>query len=131
MAIQAMVSMTPLLPSRGSVRPPGSDTSRDLEIRARRANLTGVRRLGRSWRSWRWAVVVAGVAVLAAVPAVVGALPVRATAVEPSQLAAAIVGSTAAPYQGYVETRGQLGIPDLPDIDTATALLGGPAKKIG
>ena len=67
-------------------------------------------------------------AVLAAVPAVVGALPVRATAVEPDQLAAAIVGSTNAPYQGYVETRGQLAIPDLPDVDTATALLGGPAK---
>jgi hypothetical protein len=98
---------------------------RDLEIAARRANLAGVRRLG---RSWRWAVVVAGVAVLAAIPAVVGALPVRATAVEPEQLASAIVGSAAAPYQGYVETRGQLGLPDLPDVDTATALLGGPAK---
>ena len=84
-----------------------------------------MRRLG---RSWRWAVVVAGVAILAAIPAVVGALPVRATAVEPAQLAAAIIGSSAAPYQGYVETRGQLGLPDLPDVDTATSLLGGPAK---
>jgi hypothetical protein len=79
-------------------------------------------------RSWRWAVVVAGAVALAAVPAIIGALPVKATTVEPSQLAAAIVASTAAPYQGYVETRGQLGIPDLPEVDTATALLGGPAK---
>jgi hypothetical protein len=73
-------------------------------------------------------VVVAGVAAVAAVPAVVGVLPVRATAVEPAQLAATIVASTAAPYYGYVETRGQLGVPDLPDVDTATSLLGGPAK---
>jgi hypothetical protein len=84
--------------------------------------------MGRVARRWRWAVVVAGVAALAAIPAVVGALPVRATAVDATQLAATIAASTAAPYQGYVETRGQLGIPDLPDVDQATSLLGGPAK---
>ncbi len=84
--------------------------------------------MGRVARRWRWAVVVAGIAVLAAIPAVVGALPVRAPAVDPGQLASTIGASAAAPYQGYVETRGQLGIPDLPDVDQATALLGGPAK---
>ena len=98
---------------------------RDLENPSGRANLAGVRGVA---RRWRWAVVVAGAALLAAIPAVVGALPVRATAVEPLELATAIAGSATAPYQGYVETRGQLGIPDLPEVDTATSLLGGPAK---
>src|SRR5262249_4878915 len=85
-------------------------------------------RMNRVVRRWRWAVVVALVALLAAIPAVVGALPVRATSVAPAQLAAAIVASASKPYQGYIETRGQLGLPDLPDVDTATSLLGGPAK---
>jgi hypothetical protein len=72
--------------------------------------------------------VAVGTAVVAAVPAVVGAWPVRATAVEPDQLAATVLASTDRPYQGYVEARGSLGLPDLPGASTATGLLGGPSK---
>jgi hypothetical protein len=80
----------------------------------------------RRWaRPWRWLVLLGAVALLAAVPAVVAALPVPAPPISPAELLARVRGSAAAPYQGYAESRASLGLPDLPVVGRQTALLGG------
>jgi hypothetical protein len=68
------------------------------------------------------------VAVLVAVPAIVGALPADAPPVAPETLARSIMSSTNRPYSGYVETAGHLGLPDVPGADAALGLLGGTSK---
>jgi hypothetical protein len=77
------------------------------------------------WRPWRWLVLLLGVALLASLPALVSALPVRTRALAPADLLARVKASTAVPYQGYVESRASLGVPDLPAVDRLTTLLGG------
>jgi hypothetical protein len=59
----------------------------------------------------RWAVVVGGVAVLAALPAAIGALPIRQSHIGADQLLARIRGSANTPYQGYAESTGGLALP--------------------
>lgn len=59
----------------------------------------------------RWAVVVGGVAVLAALPAAIGALPIHQSDISADQLLARIRGSADAPYQGYAESTGGLALP--------------------
>jgi hypothetical protein len=86
--------------------------------------VAGLRRVR---RSWRWFVVLAGVALLVALPAVIGAWPVRARAEAPADLAAAIKTSRHA-YSGYVQTSGSLALPDLSAIDTTSALLSGSSQ---
>src|SRR6266511_2917190 len=75
-------------------------------------------------RPWRWLVLLGAVALLAAVPAVVSALPVSAPSLSAAELLAKVRGSTATPYQGYAESRASLGLPDLPVVGRQTALLG-------
>src|SRR6266540_3346818 len=75
-------------------------------------------------RPWRWLVLLGAVALLAAVPAVVSALPVSAPSLSAAELLAKVRGSTATPYQGYAESRASLGLPDLPVVGRHTALLG-------
>jgi hypothetical protein len=79
---------------------------------------------GSSW-PWRWLVLLVGVALLASLPALVSALPVRARALAAADLLARVQASTAVPYQGYAESRATLGVPDLPAVDRLTTLLGG------
>ena len=76
-------------------------------------------------RPWRWLALLGAVALLAALPAVVAALPVAAPPLGAAELLAKVRGSTAAPYQGYAESRASLGLPDLPVVGRQTALLGG------
>jgi hypothetical protein len=78
-------------------------------------------------RSWRWFAVLAGVVCLAAIPAVVGALPARARDVPPADLAAAIAASTH-PYIGYADASGRLGLPELGDLNAAAGLLSNQTK---
>jgi hypothetical protein len=59
----------------------------------------------------RWAVVVGGVAVLAALPAAIGALPIHQSDIGADELLARIRGSAATPYQGYAESTGGLALP--------------------
>jgi hypothetical protein len=59
----------------------------------------------------RWAVVVGGVAVLAALPAAIGALPLHQSDIGADQLLVRIRGSADAPYQGYAESTGGLALP--------------------
>src|SRR6266498_82082 len=75
-------------------------------------------------RPWRWLVLLGAVALLAAMPAVVSALPVSAPSLPAAELLAKVRGSTATPYQGYAESRASLGLPDLPVVGRQTALLG-------
>lgn len=68
-----------------------------------------------------------GVALLCATPSAVGAVQqatASASALHPRELLARIEGSDAVPYQGLAESRGRLGLPDLPRVGDATALLG-------
>src|ERR1700735_3056103 len=64
----------------------------------------------------RWLVVACVVAVLCALPGVVGALPVPGSALTAAQLRARILASSAVPYQGYAESVGALDLPELPDL---------------
>ncbi|HEX8929750.1 MAG TPA: hypothetical protein VGA45_12600 [Actinomycetota bacterium] len=75
-------------------------------------------------RPWRWLVLLGAVALLAALPALVSALPVSAPPLGAARLLAKVRGSAAAPYQGYAESRASLGLPDLPVVGDQTALLG-------
>src|SRR6266700_3265131 len=75
-------------------------------------------------RPWRWLVLLGAVALLAALPAVVAALPVAAPPRSAADLLAKVSGSTATPYQGYAESRASLGLPDLPVVGRQTTLLG-------
>ena len=75
-------------------------------------------------RPWRWLVLLGAVALLAALPALVAAMPVSVRAVDAAELLAKVRASTTVPYQGYAESRASLGLPDLPVVGDQTALLG-------
>lgn len=74
---------------------------------------------------WRWAVVVCGAALLAAIPAIVAAVPVPGSAVTAAALRARILASAGLPYQGYAESTADLGLPKLPDLGSLSSLLDG------
>jgi hypothetical protein len=76
----------------------------------------------------RWLVVAALVAALCAVPIVIAALPVARSSLSADALRARVLASASAPYQGLVETRGSLGLPDLPGLSDVTGLLGGTTR---
>ena len=80
------------------------------------------------WR-WRWAAVVAGTAVLCAVPGIVAALPVPGSAITAAALRARILDSAVVPYQGYVESTADLGLPQLPDLQDVSALADGVSEQ--
>ena len=78
---------------------------------------------------WRWGVVVAGTAVLLAIPAIVAALPVPASPITAAALRARILDSAAVPYEGYVESTADLGLPLLPDLEDVSALADGVTEQ--
>ena len=84
--------------------------------------------VARFTRRWRWLVVLAGVALLLALPGLVKAWPVRAEAIPPAELRALALASVDQPYQGYAESRGGMGIPDIGSLADQAALLGGSSK---
>lgn len=71
----------------------------------------------------RWLVVGAAVAVTVALPPLIGALPARGSTITAEDLRQRILASAGAPYQGYAESTGRLGIPDLPQLSDVTTLL--------
>jgi MucB/RseB N-terminal domain len=74
----------------------------------------------------RWLVVAAAAAIICSLPVVVSALPVAAgPVVNAAQLRARILGSANVPYEGFVESHGALGIPNLAELSDVTAMLGG------
>jgi hypothetical protein len=84
--------------------------------------------VGRVHRAWRWIVVASGVAVLVAIPAVVGALPVSVAAPAPGVLLQRVVQSAAVPYRGYALTEANLGLPDISAAGDAINLLNNTSR---
>lgn len=78
----------------------------------------------RSRWSWRWLALLAGVAVLASVPAIVAAMPAPGREVAAADLLARVRASGPVAYQGYAESRAGLGLPDVPRVGRVVALLG-------
>ena len=72
---------------------------------------------------WRWAIVVAGVALLGAAPSVIAALPVPASVITAAALRQRILASADVPYEGYAESNADLGLPNLPDLNNVGKLL--------
>lgn len=64
------------------------------------------------------------VALLAAMPPAVAALPVALPQLPPGELLARVRASAAVPYQGYAQSHATLGLPDVPRAGQAVALLG-------
>lgn len=73
----------------------------------------------------RWTVVGVAIATLCALPSVVSALPVHASAIAPGDLRARMIASADHPYQGYVQTQGRLDLPQLPQLGAVSSLLSG------
>jgi hypothetical protein len=78
---------------------------------------------------WRWGVVVAGAAVLLSTPGIVAALPVSSSPVTAAALRARILDSAGVPYEGYVESTADLGLPLLPDLEDVSALADGVTEQ--
>lgn len=77
----------------------------------------------------RWAVVVAGTAIICALPAVVAAWPVPASSLSAAQLRARITASGGVAYQGYAESSVDLNLPNLPDLGNVVSLLDGSTDQ--
>jgi hypothetical protein len=75
-------------------------------------------------KGWRWLVVGVGVVVLVALPVVVRAVPVGDSSVSAGALLQRVRESATVPYQGLAESRGGLGLPDVPRAGRVVALLG-------
>jgi hypothetical protein len=73
--------------------------------------------------------VAGGVLVLCLLPVAVAAWPVPSGAgLDPARLRERILASADAPYQGYVDSVGRLGLPPLPALDEVQDLLGGGVR---
>jgi hypothetical protein len=73
--------------------------------------------------------VVAGTAVLCAIPGVVAALPASASPLSAAALRARIIASARVPYSGYVESTADLGLPQLPDLQDVSTLADGVTEQ--
>jgi hypothetical protein len=76
-----------------------------------------------AWR--RWVAVAVVVGVLVALPVVRAAWPVGSTRVDPAVLRERILASAGVPYQGYVDSQGQVALPGLPQLGDVSGLFGG------
>jgi hypothetical protein len=69
--------------------------------------------------------VACGVALVCALPAIIGAWPVPASSLSAAALRARILRSADVPYQGYTESNVDLDLPSLPDLGDVSSLLDG------
>ena len=76
----------------------------------------------------RWAVVVAGVALLCGLPVIASALPVSVPRLTASQLRARILASAGESYAGYAESNATFGLPPVSGLTGLTSLLNGVTK---
>lgn len=76
----------------------------------------------------RWAVVVAVLALVVTVPAVIGAVPASPSAIDPATLRQRIAASEDAPWSGYAESTGGLGLPRIAQLADVTSLLTGTTR---
>ena len=80
-----------------------------------------------AWR--RWSVVIGGIVLLGALPAVIAALPVPPSPISAPVLRARILASASVPYEGYAESTVNLGLPELPDLHNVSLLLDGTTDQ--
>jgi hypothetical protein len=73
----------------------------------------------------RWLVVLAGLAVLVALPSVVAALPARSGGFSAAELLRKITSSAGHPYSGYAEATGGLALPVTSQFGSIADLFGG------
>ena len=76
----------------------------------------------------RWAVVLALVVVLAAIPVAINIWPARAAGVDLATLRERIAASRTQAHHGYAQSAGLLGLPALPNLTQVTALLSGTTE---
>lgn len=76
----------------------------------------------------RWAVVIAGVALLCGLPVIASALPVRVPPLTASQLRSRILASADESYAGYAESNATFGLPPVAGLTGLTSLLNGVTK---
>ena len=76
----------------------------------------------------RWLVVLAVVAVLCSLPVAVAAWPARAPTIPAEVLRERMLASAGQPYQGYAQSAGSMGLPELPRLGQVTALLSGTTQ---
>jgi len=76
----------------------------------------------------RWALALGGSAVIGLLPTLVAARPATQATRTPRQLVAKALDSAHISHEGYVETSGALGLPDLPRLGQVAALLGGTTQ---
>src|SRR4051794_16605769 len=84
--------------------------------------------VARSGTVRRWSTVAVATAAVVALPALWLGRPVAASGPDPTALLAAARASSSVPFEGYAETRGNLGLPDLPRLDAVAALLGSTTR---
>ena len=76
----------------------------------------------------RWAIAAVVTVVVAATPAAYARLPTAESSLRPAQLLAQARHSTRVAHSGLAESRGNLGLPDLPRLGDVAALLGGTTR---
>jgi hypothetical protein len=79
-------------------------------------------------RAFRWLAVAGAVAVLAALPSVIAAIPLRAKGIEPARLLELIEASGRQPYQGFAVSTGTAALPSLPRLSSVTDLFNGDTQ---
>ena len=78
--------------------------------------------------TWRWGAVAAGLAVLMALPALAGALPVRESGGSAEELLAKVRASGTVGWSGYGESRGTLVLPDVRELSDLADLVGSTTR---
>jgi hypothetical protein len=73
----------------------------------------------------RWAVALGGTVAIGLLPSALAALPANGSGRTPRQIVAVARASASISHQGFAETTGSLGLPDLPRLGEVAALLGG------
>ena len=73
----------------------------------------------------RWAVALTGTIAIGLLPSALAALPANGSGRTPRQTITAARASASISHEGFVETTGSLGLPDLPQLGEVAALLGG------
>ena len=71
----------------------------------------------------RWAAVIGGVVALCLVPVVLTVWPAPEVRSDPQRLRSMILASAGRPYQGFAESDGSVGLPELPGLADVSALL--------
>lgn len=73
----------------------------------------------------RWAIVATAVAIACLLPVTLAAFSSGGTRAAPLRLRDLMLASAARPFQGFIEVRGELGLPDLPNVGEFPNLLSG------